>query len=223
MKNNMKKLLLILLVAFAFSACIPSYVATGVVITEEVGYDGAVSGLYVDDGFDVIIDESVPAGKIIVTTHKDIMKQLDIFVEDDVLHIALKGMRKCITKSLVARLSAEGFDNFVASCGSDIKDAKLDCDDDVAIVASGGSQVEISGRCKALALVVSGGSTADLEELEAEIVAAVVSGGSGAELWATKALELTATGGSVVEYKGSPAILEVSATGGAEVSQATLK
>ena len=216
----MKKLLLISLAAFAFSACIPSYVATGVVITEEVGYEGIVDGLVVEDGFDVVVDETLPLGKVVVTTHKDIMKQLDVYVEDNSLHISLKGMRKCITKSLEARVPAEVFNTFVASGGSDISGVNVDAEGDVAIVASGGSEIEISGRCKALALVVSGGSTADLEELEAEVVAAVVSGGSEADLWATKALELTASGGSEVEYKGSPTILEVSATGGSEVSRA---
>lgn len=215
----MKKLLFILFVLFAFSACIPSYVATGVIITEEVSYQGTAEGLHVEDGFDVIIDESVPEGKIIVTTHKDIMKQLDIYVEDNVLYISLKGVRKCVTKQLEARLSAKGFDNFVASGGSDIEGAKVHTDSDVAVVASAGSGVEIQGRCKALALVVSGGSEADLEELDAEVVAAVVSGGSEATLSASKALELTASGGSEVEYRGTPAILEVNTSGGSEVSQ----
>ena len=136
----MKKLLFISLAVFAFSACIPSYVATGVIITEEVSYQGTAEGLHVEDGFDVIIDESVPEGKIVVTTHKDIMKQLDIYVEDNVLYISLKGVRKCVTKQLEARLSAEGFDNFVASGGSDIEGAKVDTDSDVAVVASAGSR-----------------------------------------------------------------------------------
>ena len=68
-------------------------------------------------------------------------------------------------------------------------------------------------------MVVSGGSEADLEELDAEVVAAVVSSGSEATLSATKALELTASGGSEVEYRGTPAILEINTSGGSEVSR----
>lgn len=216
----MKRLLLIPLSLFALTSCIPSYVATGVVLTEEVAIEGAYDGLVVEDGFDVIIDDSVAEGKVVVTTHKDIMEQLDFYVEDNNLVISLKGSRDCVTKTLEARLSAKGMDNFVASGGSDISGAVVDTDGDIAVVASGGSDIDIEGRCKALAIVVSGGSEVDLADLDAEVVAAAVSGGSELELSVSKALELTASGGSEVEYKGWPAILDVRTSGGSEVRRA---
>ena len=76
--------------------------------------------------------------------------------------------------------------------------------DDLAISASGGSDVTASGRIGRLALDASGGSDADLTDLEARDASVEVSGGSDADVRASATLDVKASGGSDVSYRGEP-------------------
>lgn len=215
----MKRLLFVAFAIISLSACIPSYVATGVITTEYVAFEGNVDALVVSCGFDVVLDKSVPEGKVVVTTHKDIMKHLEIYAEDEKLYIGLEGPRKCVTQQLEAHISPDGINSFIASGDSEIY-GHFHRDGDISVVASGDSDIELSGRCKGVAVIVSGGSSVDLSELQAEVVVAEASGGSELDVYATSALEIKASGGAEVEYKGTPAILDIKKSGMATINMA---
>ena len=76
--------------------------------------------------------------------------------------------------------------------------------DDLAISASGGSDVTASGRIGRLALDASGGSDADLTDLQTRDASVEVSGGSDADVRASASLDVKASGGSDVSYRGAP-------------------
>ena len=67
-----------------------------------------------------------------------------------------------------------------------------------------GRDVTASGRIGRLALDASGGSDADLGDLDARDASVEVSGGSDADVRASATLDVKASGGSDVSYRGEP-------------------
>ena len=89
--------------------------------------------------------------------------------------------------------------------------------DELAVVASGGADCEINGKCNTLAVVASGGADVDLDELVAGEVSVVASGGADVELHAVRTISLTASGGADVYVDGTPQISEWNVSGAADV------
>ena len=101
------------------------------------------------------------------------------------------------------------------SGGSDFKGAVET--DDLNIGASGGSDVNISGRTTNLKVDLSGGSDFKGYDLSSETCYAEGSGGSDIQVRVTKELNVNTSGGSDVYYKGSPSIKDLKTSGGGSV------
>lgn len=214
---------------FFFLLCLPVLAVScnlNVVIGDDVevmerrDFDSSATAIAVSMGFDVVLDSSVELGVVEVVTSQNIMEYVEVYVEDGTLHIGLAKDNSYHVDTLEARLSPALFRSFAVSGGSEIESYDLiDTTDDIAIAASGGSEVTLKGRCNGVAVAVSGGSDVDLEELEAQHVSAAVSGGSDLSVYAVKGLEVSATGGSEVEYKGEPIIKDFKTSGGSSIER----
>ena len=212
--------LILCLPLLAVSCNLKVVVGNDIEVTERRDFDPSVTSLAVSMGFDVILDPSVEAGAVEVVTSQNIMEYVEVYVEDGTLHIGLVQNNSYHVDTLEARLSPALFRSFAVSGGSEIEIYDLiDTTDDIAIAASGGSEVTLKGRCNGVAVSVSGGSDVDLEELEAQHVSAAVSGGSDLSVYAVKGLEVSATGGSEVEYKGEPIIKDFKTSGGSSIER----
>jgi hypothetical protein len=83
--------------------------------------------------------------------------------------------------------------------------------------ASGGSDVLLKGTAKIVKMEASGGSDLDTYEMKAEKCLVNVSGGSDAKVFATKELNVNASGGSDVSYKGNPASVNSDVSGSSDL------
>lgn len=85
---------------------------------------------------------------------------------------------------------------------------------------SGGSVLNLSGSSGTFVLVASGGSNANCFALMAKTASISVSGGGEFNLSVSDELEVTATGGSMIHYKGSATITAQQLSGGSELKKA---
>lgn len=100
-------------------------------------------------------------------------------------------------------------------------DARLDTIDvdSVDIDSSGGGATEVRGRTGALEAHLSGGGTLDAIECEADAVSLELSGGSDASVHAIELLEVSASAGGTVVYRGDPETIEKDLSGGSELKK----
>lgn len=87
----------------------------------------------------------------------------------------------------------------------------------IEVELSGGSVAELSGTVKRQSIHASGGSWYQAEDLQSRSADIEGSGGSMAFVWATEALEADLSGGSHVDYAGSPTITKQT-SGGSRIS-----
>ncbi|MXV52335.1 DUF2807 domain-containing protein [Pedobacter sp. HMF7647] len=105
-----------------------------------------------------------------------------------------------------------------ASGGSDLK---LNINTgELNVSLNGGSDAELSGKAKTFTIVAKGGSDVSAYKLLAETCNATCSGGSDAELYASKTLQIAASGASDVSYKGGASVKTVSSSGSSDISKA---
>jgi len=124
-----------------------------------------------------------------------------------------------------------------ASGGCDIYAEKGLQVEELSLMASGGSDIEMLVKAKTLQLRLSGGSDADLEgEADQMVVKASggsdvkasdlrvrdceldISGGSDANVNVTESLAIEASGASDVRYEGDPTITRMKTSGGSDVN-----
>jgi Putative auto-transporter adhesin, head GIN domain len=82
---------------------------------------------------------------------------------------------------------------------------------------SGGSTITLSGSAPAVSTDVSGGSGIDLRDFAAGRLKASMSGGARAKVEVSGSPDASLSGGSDLEYFGSPALGDVSTSGGSHV------
>lgn len=201
----------------SLTSCIISRPAKGAVEERTITTTEEITAIAVSNGFNVIIDETIPHGEVRVLTNTDIFEYLDIEVTDKTLNL---GMKPCniSTQTLEVRMPAYNLNSISASGGSDVEWHNC-ANETLAIAASGGADVEIKGVCTTLTVTASGGADVDLDELIAEVVTAAASGGADIQVYATKQLTVDASGGADVEYSGNPTSTNINTSGGAEVGR----
>ena len=201
----------------ALTSCIISRPAKGAIEQRTITTSEEITAIAVSNGFNVIIDETIPHGEVRVLTNTDIFEYLDIEVTDKTLNLNMKPCN-ISTQTLEVRIPAYNLNSIAASGGSDVEWNNCAAEE-LVIVASGGADIEIRGHCTTLTVAISGGADADLEELIAENVSVDASGGADAHVHATKQLTVDASGGADVEYSGNPTSTNINTSGGAEVGR----
>ena len=151
----------------------------------------------------------------------------------DALIFSLKG-----NKNLKAYVSYKTLDKLIGSGGSDIHvegvitsgdlklhisggsdfDGKVAIGSNLAISASGGSDVNISGSAKEVTIDASGGSDFDGYDLATDNCDIQASGGSDINITVNRELSAEASGASDVSWKGSATIKKAKASGAGSVS-----
>lgn len=233
----MKRIAFILLATIGMVACSAIEFATGEVIEKSFTINGEVDGLTVGDGFDVVVDSTLPRGEVRVITHSDLMDNIDLEVDGTTLNIDLNGWT-IRARTLKVLIPAYDYNTIAVSGGVDLEwhactspslsvaaSGGADVDitthsEEVAIATSGGVDLEIDGSCKHLTITASGGSDIDASKLRAEDVEVEVSGGADVDVYATNSLKVRASGGADVRYAGNPAHKDIDENGGADVKPA---
>jgi hypothetical protein len=110
--------------------------------------------------------------------------------------------------------TSDSFD-IVASGGSDVAiDVSAGT---LEAVASGGSDIRLSGSARSATVHSSGGSDLDASQFTANEVDVHSSGGSDLSIAVRDKIVANASGGSDVAYSGQPTVVNVNASGGADV------
>ncbi|MBS1979184.1 MAG: DUF2807 domain-containing protein [Bacteroidetes bacterium] len=102
---------------------------------------------------------------------------------------------------------ASGFhsDMGITLSGGSVGQFDLQCAS-VSLIISGASRVTLTGKATAFNGNVSGMSALHAADMSADRVEVVASGSSEARVWANETLKATASGSSIVFYKGSPSV-----------------
>ena len=163
-------------------------------------------------------------------------------VEDGVLKIYLDNrtadswnsgdhkLKAYVSFKILENLKASGgsdifFENEIAvnkldislSGGSDLKGSvKIN---ELSLEQSGGSDVDITGKVANLKISASGGSDLKGYDLVADLCNLSASGGSDTRLTVNKELNVVASGGSEVSYRGAGIVREIRTSGSSSVSK----
>ena len=241
----MKKLIIVaILLPFIATSCITIMInknlvrGEGEAITQLLNYEGDIEGLAISSCVDVVLDDAIEPGTAQVTTSPNIMEYVELKVDNGTLSIGLMSDHSYHVDTLEVRISPCSLSSFAVSGGASLESTELvTLAGDVSLVvsggadielcgnfgelniaASGGADVELCGSCDVLNIVVSGGCDMSLEELVAEVANASASGGADLLLYATKEYHIQASGGADVRYFMSEASVDVSSSGGADIS-----
>jgi len=106
-----------------------------------------------------------------------------------------------------------------ASSGSDIHVSGLKAGN-VKAHASSGSDLKLAGTCATLQVEASSGSDVDAESLRCETATVHTSSGSDISLYASGSVTGSASSGADVRVGGSPPVVKVETSSGADVSTA---
>lgn len=104
----------------------------------------------------------------------------------------------------------------VASGGSDL-DLNLDCSE-INLTVNGGSDAKLSGTCEKMILTANGGSDVNAVALRVDYAKVAINGGSDADLTVNKTLEASANGGSDLSYRGNAVLKKVAVAKSSDVS-----
>ncbi|MBO5732438.1 MAG: DUF2807 domain-containing protein [Alistipes sp.] len=201
-------------------------------------YEGEVSGLGISSCADVILDSSIEPGTAQITTSPNIMEFVEIRVENNILYIGLCDDYSYHVKTLEIRVSPVNLSLFAISGGASLKSSEAITSQDtttfavsggadvnvcgafnhLSIAASGGADINLSGRCNTLDAALSGGVDADLYELQAVVATVSASGGSDVKVNASQEYHIQASGGADVIYCTTGATLDLSSSGGADIT-----
>lgn len=241
----MKKLIIVsIVVSFIATSCISITINKNLVrgegepVTELLSYEGDVTGLAISSCVDVVLDSTIEPGTARVTTSPNIMEYVELEVDGDILCIGLNSDNSYHVDTLEVRISPCGLSSFAVSGGASIEsDEKVEFSNGASFAVSGGGDVELrgdftvlslavsggadikfGGNCDNLNVAISGGADADLEELVAEVAHVTASGGADLSLYATKEYHIQASGGADVNYIMSEALVDISSSGGADVT-----
>lgn len=119
------------------------------------------------------------------------------------------------SQGMIRNLQAESVD-LVASGGSEVTVDTMAVGTLDLEVSGGGHATVKGGTVTEQRVVASGGSHYDASAVEGETATIEVSGGGEANVWVTEVLQVQASGGSQVAYKGNPTI-DQELSGGSEI------
>lgn len=217
MKRIVTLISLLTLVALASSSCIAINIkaAKGEVVGRNVAITEDITAVAASSGIDVIVDPTLPRGEVRILTHTDVQDLVVVEVEGSSLNIKLKSI-SLSTEVLKVFIPAYEFNAIATSAGSDFEWTCCDVPS-LTVAASGGSDIEIKGRCKVLTATASSGADLDLEELIADNVTLAASSGSDAHVHATSSLTVNASSGADVTYSGNPEHTDINSSSGAGI------
>ncbi|WP_347159917.1 head GIN domain-containing protein [Pontibacter chitinilyticus] len=190
--------------------------------TEDRNVSG-FTGIEVSGGFAVEVTQGSDEG-VRLEAEGNLLPNIKTEVKNGVLHIyndkslsTNKGMRAYVTVKELRKIAISG--GVKVTGKSTFKADKFDLDmsgGSVVILAlntqqltadmSGASKVELTGTADVMHMEMSGASKVEAADLVAKRVKVGASGASKVKVYAKEALDINASGASVVYYKGSPTV-----------------
>jgi hypothetical protein len=198
---------------------------------------GTFRSLRAENGFRVAVTKGERA--LSVTTDDNVISLVETVVEGDVLVLRLRpGVTLSSARGLVAVLTTDVLEGVevngggrvagpvsgaatwpvVATGGSQVELTGFSSSL-VTLEASGGSIVTLSGSTSEARLTAGGGSKVTTRDLTAAKVTVELSGGSEARVTASSEVTGNASGGSALFVSGNPGAVSVTTSGGSTVTR----
>jgi len=172
----------------------------------------------VGGGFRVEITQS-SSYSIRITADNNTFDYIDVFKTDNSLNIGLKGGYSYRGVTLKAEITMPDLYAVTLSGGTQGAAKEFTSTHEFNLVLSGGSSLELEGATSNLNLVATGGSRSDLSEFPVHNVNVVLSGGSQAIINLSGTLDADLSGGSQLQYIGTPTLGDISTSGGSTITK----
>lgn len=196
------------------------------------------SYISISNGINVNLSQEDP-GNITVEADDNIIDYIETYVTSNTLYIKEKdGTDINYKKTVNINVPAKQIKSLSASGGSEIKALTPFYLNSLDIMTSGGSEftgefyvnslyynisgggdISLTGKCNQLHLISSGGSNNELLGLISDDARLEISGGSTVRIYANRTLNVHASGGSKIYYKGKAVITGQNLEGGSTISK----
>jgi hypothetical protein len=176
------------------------------------------TGVDVGGGFRVEITRS-SSYSVRVTADNNTFDYMDVYKADNTLTIGLRGGFSFRSVTLKAQISMPNLYALVLSGGTQGTAKEFTSTQDFNLVLSGGSSLELEGSASNLNLVATGGSRSDLSDFPVHNATVLLSGGSQATLNMNGVLNANLSGGSQLQYIGTPTMGDISLSGGSAITK----
>ena len=184
-------------------------------------YEGNAYGfLTVENGMEVFFDEEVPDGTIEITTHENIQPYVDVVVSTlypYYVRIRLNNDYEYDRASVKLRMSPNLFLAFDTMGGSNLIFKDEVAKRNMSFLLSKNSYVEISGSCENFSVILCGGT---MNATNMNVATAHLTLRDNAKISTiniSESLMGILTSGSKLYYKGTPAVMEIQVSDGAEL------
>ena len=236
---SVTKIIVTAVAALLFCSChweINTVKGSGKVVTETRQVSEPFTGIDVDKGLEVIVEQSNDKS-VVVEADDNLLKHITTNVENGILYISsdfnsynnISAKKITVRLPDIMKLSCDGGSNlktdglikgnniFLESDGGSNMQIAIESD---AIIAESesGSHMSIEGKALRLEIASSGGSSIDSQKLMVNDVDAQASGGSSLDIHAILSLNATASGGSSIIFSGKPEQVHQEESSGASVA-----
>jgi hypothetical protein len=227
--------LLIILGGLSFQSCFYSNGGFGNRVEEERNV-GDFSALRVSSGIDVTLLQGNRT-QVIIITDEDNLEDVKTEKVGGELRLSVDGswFRRSRVEARITFVNIESLDvsagsdvesegplqfrdiNIEASSGSDLK-LTLEANE-VSLRTSSGSDARLEGKARNLYAKASSGSDINAFDFEVEHAELELSSGSDVKIWVSGSLNVDASSGSDVYYRGDPELLDINTSGGSDINK----
>jgi len=172
----------------------------------------------VGGGFRVEITQS-SSYSVRITADNNTFDYMDVYKADNALTIGLRSGFSFRRVTLKAQISMPNLYALVLSGGTQGTAEEFISTQDFNMVLSGGSNLKLEGAANNLNLVATGGSRSDLSDFPVHNATVLLSGGSQATVNMDGTLNANLSGGSQLQYIGTPTMGDISVSGGSAITK----
>jgi preprotein translocase subunit SecF len=171
-------------------------------------------------GFNVVITQG-SSYSVKVTTDDNIQQYVDVHKSGSTLYLGLKTGFGISTTQLKAEVTMPNMTNLQLSGGSQASGQNLTLVTNLSIDFSGGSRATLTGQAVDLTVTGSGGSNINLQDFQVQNAKVDLSGGSQCKVNVSGKLDVNLSGGSQLQYRGTPTMGSQDISGGSRISPLT--
>lgn len=195
------------------------------------------SGIKVSDAFTVFLDFDNQNEGVVIEANENIQNLIIVQIEGDYLRIKLKEntnikgdavMNIYLSKRTLNEILVAGASQIILNNTWNNERSKIELSgasnlvgevtiDELELLASGASNVDLYGNVMMLRASLQGSSNLKDYDLNTSSLEMILSGASNAYLGVSESIKITASGASVLTYKGSAVIEEQNLSGSSQV------
>lgn len=176
------------------------------------------SRIEINMGFQVNIIQS-PNTTITLKVDDNIEKYLKVIKNGDTLSISLDKDKSYKNININANVTLPDLNSLSVDGGAHASVKGFDFDHEFKCTADGGGSAFMTGSGGKLTITASGGSNVDFGHFLSDDTTADLNGGSRITVHVNGILKVSASGGAHLYYYGNPTHLDISKSGGAQVTK----